>query len=307
MTVTCPTWGPIWGSQHMATSLAHLDELGVEWVSIHPYAGINRQGKIQFRPTAELGFLDRAAEMIQQREMHFFLKPHLAYWGSFEWRGEIEFEKEEDWRRFFTGYRAFIVDQARFAQRQGVPLFAVGTELEATTHREAEWREIIAAVRQVYDGSLIYAANWDRLDRVPFWDAVDAIGVQAYYPLSEDEVPDRCAVEKGWKRPLAQLAALSRRFGDKPVIFTEIGYNRAPEAAREPWSYRVQSTAESRELRRVLMDVALERLEGDPVVRGVFWWKWMPGPSAGKSNFSMRDSEAIDALRQHWLPPQQTR
>ncbi len=302
--VSCPTWGPVWGSPAMAESLAELKGLGVGWVAIHPYAWLRRDGTVRFKPAAELDFLGRAVELARAAGVELFWKPHMGYWGSFEWRGAIEFgEDEAAWRRFFDGYRAFIVDQARFAEAAGIELFAVGVELEGTTGREAEWRRILAAVREVYGGRLIYAANWDALDRVPFWDAVDWIGVHGYFPLAGDGEPDRAALLAAWEEPLARLEALSMRHGNKPVLFAEIGYSRSADAARQPWTPRLDARPAVLALRRRLMEVALERIEQAPFVAGMFWWKWIPGPDHNDRDFSMKDPEARAALADYWGAP----
>ncbi len=301
MTITCPRAGAIWGSSHMSDALEQLRPLGVEWIAIHPYARIERNGTVRHRPAASLSYLASSVERVRTGGMKLFLKPHLSYWGNFTWRGEIDFgEDPRAWERFFNSYREFIVDQARFAEAHDVPILSVGVELEGSVRHEGEWRKILAAVREVYRGQITYSANWDRLESVPFWDAVDLIGVQAYFPLSEEPNPSAAVLEAGWKGHLAGLRELSHRHGDKPVLFAEIGYNRASDAARAPWNYSTQDSAENRALRQRLMTVALDRLEEEPYVRGVFWWKWMPGRSAGRSNFSMRDPEAIEALTHAW-------
>ena len=118
--VSCPRAGQIWGSPQMAESLQELQTLGVKWISIHPYAGVRSDGTIRFRPTAEIGYLARAVDLVNSAGMKLFWKPHLAYWGSFQWRGAIDFgDDQQAWRRFFDGYRGFIVDQARFAEGSG--------------------------------------------------------------------------------------------------------------------------------------------------------------------------------------------
>ncbi len=301
--VSCPRHGEVWGSAHMTESLRDLRGLGVEWAAIHPYAGVRRDGSIRFHPVDESGYLARAVEIARAEGVELFWKPHLAYWGSFSWRGEIEFGGDEAaWRRFFDGYLEFIVDQARFAERSGVKLFAVGVELERTTPREAEWRRILAAVREVYRGRITYAANWDSLDRVPFWDAVDAIGVHAYFPLAEADDPDEASLESAWDAPLARLAELSARVGGKPVIFAEIGYNRSPDAARRPWDHRMEDSAGARALRSRLISAAIARAETAPLVEGMFWWKWIPGPDRWDRDFSMKDPEAREVLARKWAP-----
>ena len=62
----------------------------------------------------------------------------------------------------------------------------VGTQLDRTLHFEDDWRLIIATVRRYFEGTLTYAANWTDYEKVPFWDALDVIGIQAYFPLLED-------------------------------------------------------------------------------------------------------------------------
>jgi len=300
MVVSCPRAGEIWGSEAMRTSLRTLKTLGVEWVAIHPYAWVRRDGELRFTPAAETKYLDRAVQIATEADVRLFWKPHLGYWGSFEWRGAIEFgDDEAAWQRFFDGYRQFIVDQAAFAGRAGVPIFAVGVETDKTVHREQEWREIIRAVRAVYDGEITYAANWDRVEEIPFWDAVDWIGVHAYFPLSTEPTPSLETIHGAWDRHLEQLANLSKRHGDKPVLLAEIGYNRSPAAAQEPWDYEVDDTPSTRALRRRLMEVALIRAEADPVVGGMFWWKWMPG-TGRRRNFSMADEEARRTIEKAW-------
>lgn len=299
MTVSCPREGRIWGSPWMAETLAELGGLGVEWVAIHPYAGVRRDGTVRWRPAAETGYLDRAVAHAREAGIALFLKPHLAYWGSFAWRGEIGFGDDRDaWDRFFAGYRAFIVDQARFAERSGITLFAVGLEYKQTTWREAEWRRIIADVRRVYSGRITYSANWDHVEHVPFWDAVDLIGVQGYFPLSHDPDPSAETLRRGWDAPLAQLRRLSERHG-KPVLFAEIGYDVAEGAAREPWQRRTRDTARNRALQRRLIEVALERLEAEPFVEGMFWWKWLPHRDR-VADFAMQHENAKEVLRRTW-------
>ena len=306
MVVSCPRAGQIWGTPEMAESLDQLDSLGVQWVAVHPYAWVKEDGSVRFEPAATLPFLGKSVDLAERAGIRMFWKPHLGYWGSFPYRGAIDFgESPTHWARFFREYEDFIVDQAKFAEAASVDLFAVGVELEGTAHYEDLWRRIIARVRDVYSGRIVYAANWDRLDDVPFWDAVDLLGVHAYFPLSQTDDPDRNSLYRGWDGPLAELEHLSRSIG-KPVLVAEIGYNTSTDAARTPWAYESVHSEAARSLRGRLIDVAIERLEDTDFITGMFWWKWMPG-NGRRRNFSMRDAEARVVLRRHWAPlPQRT-
>ena len=299
--VSCPGYGRVWGSQAMVDTIRKLRPMGVTWVQIHPYAGVRRDGTIRWQPADSTGYLPRAAEIAKREGIKLFWKPHLAYWGSFEWRGSIKFEEPQQWRRFFDGYRAFIVDQARFAQKHEIPLFSIGLEYFHTLRYEAEWRRIIKEVRQVYRGQITYAANWDRIQSVPFWDAVDLIGVQAYFPLSAKKKPSLDELRAGWNRHIDTLNRLSAKH-EKPYLFAEIGYSRSVKAAREPWAPATDSSDDAVAVRTHLMEAALTRLSREPQLRGMFWWKWVPRAGFNDRDFAMQAPEATALLRRYWGP-----
>ncbi|MDX1532258.1 MAG: hypothetical protein R3362_12080, partial [Rhodothermales bacterium] len=171
--------------------------------------------------------------------MAVVLKPHV--WighGEDAWSAHIGFGSESGWAEWERRYRRFALHYARLSEEVGAPLFVIGTELgRAVREREAFWRGLIREIRAVYGGRLTYAANWHAdVEQVPFWDALDAVGVQAYFPLTEDAAPTRETLERGWAEPLRTLEALHARTG-KPVLFTEIGYRDVPYAAARPWEW----------------------------------------------------------------------
>lgn len=298
MTISCPTYGQIWGSQHMIDTLSEVSALGVNWVSIHPYAQITTSGQVIFTPSNKLPYLEKAISHIEKKALSLFLKPHLAYWGAFSWRGQISFETEAQWNQFFSDYGRFILDQARLAQKHRVPFFAVGVELDATVHRP-EWTELIKKIRHVYKGELTYAANWDRYQSVPFWGQLDAIGIQGYFPLRADHSDVTAGFKPDWTpiiNPLVRFARAHKR----PLLFTEIGYARSRDAANQPWKPDLDPSESAILLREKLMTHALVRLQTVPEIRGLFWWKWIPGDERGNADFSMKDPEARAILLEHW-------
>ncbi len=98
--------------------------------------------------------------------------------------------------------------------------------------------------------------------------------------------------------PLEKLRRLSQRYG-KPVLFAEIGYDVSSDAASEPWRGERSDNPANRDLQRRLMQVALERLEREPHIAGMFWWKWMPG-SRHHGDFSMRHPGVMEVVQQAW-------
>lgn len=302
--VSCYRWGPgEWDGPGMEPLLDELAGLGATAMQIHPYARISNDGRVGYRPDPITPATLKPIRWANDRGMTTFLKPHLAYWGSgFSWRGEITFTNEADWQEFFRGYEAFIVHQAELAQQADADVFAVGTELHKTLHREADWRRVVAAVRGVYSGKLTYAANWDEKGDVPFWDALDYVGVQFYYPLSTELPPSDEDLRAGWRQRLGELDAFSARHG-KPILLAELGYAESEEAALRPWSdAQVGDSAAGAALKLRCMRIALEQIEADPMIAGVFLWKWFPGDRDHRDEFVLQYDAMRDVIRGVWSP-----
>ena len=61
-----------------------------------------------------------------------------------------------------------MLHYSRLAEKHGIEVLCIGTELYRTAvEREQDWRRLIADIRRIYDGKLIYAANWYREFEVP--------------------------------------------------------------------------------------------------------------------------------------------
>ena len=187
ITISTHGGGRDWGSDAMIPTMEEIRALGANWVSIHPYARINTDGSLRFErfdPQNPPEYLARPIREAHRLGLNICIKPHIAYWGTpFSWRGEITFERDEEWQRFWADYSEWIVLLA--AASRDADGFVVGTELDRTLHFENEWRAVIARVREQTRAPLTYAANWTDYHRVPFWDALDVIGIQAYFPLTD--------------------------------------------------------------------------------------------------------------------------
>ena len=173
--------------------------------------------------------------------MGVILKPHLWVGGYDEKqdRSEIGFDNEADWARWEADYRRFLMLYARLAAEVNADVLVLGTELtRPATERPDFWRTLASEVRTVYDGQLTYAANWHKAyKRIQFWSALDYVGVQAYFPLTDTESPSLSALRDGWRRHQAALAEVHERAG-RPILLTEVGYRSAVGAAAAPWTWQ---------------------------------------------------------------------
>lgn len=299
MTVSAYGWGAAWATPFMYNSMKHLRSLGTNWISYHPYASIRNDGSINFSRSTNQPTVLKPLQYGRQLKMKMLLKPHIGYWRSkFKWRGAITFSKEAEWKRFFRDYTAWIVVQATMAQKGGADIFSMGCEFRKMLHRTKDWRKVIAAVRKVYKGKLTYSANWDSYQKVKFWDALDYIGIQAYFPLTKKPNPSEAVLEKAWKRVLKPIRAYAKKTR-KPVIFTELGYNHASHTAARPWDH-AEGGPHAAAIKRRCIKVALRMVPLEPTIKGVFLWKWFPFPWTRSHNYVLQYPAMKKILRNAW-------
>ncbi len=299
MMISCPGSGREWGRQGMVDSMVELKAMGLNWVAIHPYAGIRADGSVPewFDLSTPPEWLTRPIAEAKRLGMKIMIKPHLGYWGTkFSWRGEITFDTAEQWERFFTQYRRWILRVAELSK--GADLFVVATELDKTLAHEKEWRSIIRDVRARYSGPLTFSPNWSDYQRVPFWDALDVIGVHAYFPLVEHgEQPTRTRIEAGWRRVVGELRAFSDKHR-KPIVFTELGYNRSAITAHRPWDAKTGGDG-ANTIQCDCLDVAMRTIAGEEKILGAFLWKWFSEKGPPR-DFSMHDDHVRAVIKARW-------
>jgi hypothetical protein len=264
-------------------SLRELRALGADAVSLSCFAYLPSLTSFELFPTNDGGPDEETDEAVAEAAMRAHdlgmqvqLKPHLWARG---WAGDLRPAGPTGWDEFFTRYREYLLHCALFAQRYGIESLSVGHELKtATMGHDREWRALIAAVRGVYRGRLTYGANWDEVEQVGFWDALDEIGVSFYYPLADKPTRDPSTLRAGAQRALASLEATARRF-KKPALLGEAGYPSLTTAPLRPWD-ETPGPADP-EMQQLCDQALVQALEGKGFVSGVYWWKWFSDPEAG--------------------------
>jgi len=301
MTVSAQTWGWEWATPEMAQTLDELHSLGVNSIAIHPYARIENDGHVNFRVVDDNRYITQPLDWAHERGLSVMLIPHIFYWGSkFLWRGEIDFQTAAEWDRFFNDYQTWIVQMAQIAEAHHAAIFCVGLEFTHAQKFEARWRKIIAAVRTVYHGKVTYGGNWDSFEDVKFWDALDYIGVLAYFPLTKSIDPSEAEISAAWAQRCASLTKFSQAHGNKKILFVEIGYNESARAAAEPWAFKTGG-AHADEVQQRCIAVALDLPKHCPVLAGMYWWKWFPNlPTRERENYRLQTPAIKALIAQHW-------
>ncbi|MDB4292745.1 glycoside hydrolase [Maribacter sp.] len=214
---------------------------------------------------------------MHQKGIRVHLKPHL--WMNDGWRSNITLDSPSEWDAWFDSYRTNILRYARIAEETKAELFCMGTELKTSIKTQPErWESLIDEIRQIYSGELTYAANWyDEYEHVTFWNKLDYIGIQAYFPLTKEKYPSLKSIEKGWEKPLIALKAVHEKY-KKPILFTEVGYKSEADATIKPWEWSPilsnLTKKKSDQTQQLAYEALLRQTWDQPWFAGVYIWQW---------------------------------
>jgi len=257
-------WPDRYASERCERMLDELRDYGVNAVALVPY-GYSRRDQ----PTVRFGgrriwetdeSVERLARLAHQRGLKVMLKPQIWVRGGYP--GDLFYPDDADRQEWFAGYRAFVEHYASLAERMRADIFCVGVEFSRMSRYGKEWRSLIARARELYSGPLVYAANWgEEFETLPFWDALDYIGLNQYYPLPDGLSTGRVVqtVEKVYNK--------HRR----PVIFTEAGFASLEAPHREPWDESPRRLSPEDQAR--CYEAVLQAFFRKPWFQGVYWWK----------------------------------
>ncbi len=290
------------------STMHRLSAVAPSHVALVPFAfqrGV-RSTELRFNPQARWfsesdDGIRSLTEEIHGRGMRVILKPHIWVGRSDEdglWRADIGFESDDDWATWEAGYRAYILHHANLAQSIGADMLVVGTELRRSAlERESFWRSLIDEVRSVYSGELTYAANWwEEYEDVGFWDALDYVGVQAYFPVGSSDSASVSELRQGWLPHVEQLEQVAERAG-RPILFTEIGYRSYTGATERPWEWpsREQTRSGSPDfaVQENLYEAFFGSVWDQKWFAGAVLWRWHTDEEA------LRPSERIGFTPQH--------
>ncbi|TVZ55428.1 hypothetical protein OD91_0676 [Lutibacter sp. Hel_I_33_5] len=267
--------------------LSELIKTNIEWVAVIPYFYQETEKTIKINTPDEIGVWSRRDSALikgiqksHEKGLFVMLKPHL--WMSSGWRSNINFKNKSDWDSWFKNYRINILHYAKMAQKTNSELYCIGTELRSSLkHQPKKWLALIKEIKSMYSGKLTYAANWDDPHNFSeFWEEMDYIGIQGYYPLTENSEPNLEEIKNGWDKHIKTLKALSKSY-NKQILFTEVGYRNDYSATVKPWewgnSFQQLTKKKSDRTQQLAYEALFQKLWKEDWFAGLFPWEWNSG------------------------------
>ncbi|MCT4581595.1 MAG: glycoside hydrolase [Flavobacteriales bacterium] len=270
------------------THVKPIKNINATWIATMPFAFIqNGDDSVQYNSNFQWygetreGVID-IINLCHQEGLKVMLKPHI--WAMGTWVGAINYQTEAEWQTFENSYMNYILDFAFVADSMEVEAFCIGVEMkQVVVNRPLFWNALIDSVRLVYSGPITYAANWDNYQNVTFWDQLDFIGIDAYFPVATQQTPSVEDCYNGWENDYDMIKDLCESI-NKKVVFTEFGYRNIDYTGQEPWT-ESSNTTFNNQAQENAYKALFCRFWGEAWFNGGFLWKWHPNHSnAGGNN-----------------------
>jgi len=266
----------------------------IEWISVIPYFYQETENSSEINTPKEIGIWSKRdssfitdIKKLHEQNFYVMIKPHL--WMSSGWRSTINFDTEKDWNLWFENYRKNMIHYAQMAKITNADLFCIGTELRSSLKEQPEkWLDLIKEIKTIYKGKITYAANWDDdITFTEFWNEMDYIGIQAYFPLTKNSNPTLSEIKTGWDKHIKYLKDVSKTY-NKRILFTEVGYRTDLNATVKPWEWSNSlqrfTRKKSDRIQHLAYKALFEKLWDEAWFAGLFPWEWNSGdfPIYGK-------------------------
>lgn len=287
-----------------------VSDIGAGWICLVPY-GFQRNGEAKVNGGLSNKWwgegkegLIKCIEMAKKAKLKIMVKPQV--WVRDGWVGAVSYKKEEDWRTWEESYKAYILSIGEVAAQYNVELFCIGTEYDLIAQqRELYWRDLIKSVRKIYSGSLVYSANWDNYQKIKFWDALDYVGISAYFPLSSMKQPTENFLGLEWKKIDKKMNSFSKKY-NKKILFTEYGYMSVDHCADKTWELeaKVDQLEVNQDCQATAYAAMFSEIWAKDYIAGGFLWKWFPYASrregSREKEYDPQNKQAAQILKKYY-------
>lgn len=256
-----------------------MNEINANWIAITPYAFSAGNSPLVSYDHNTLWWGESKEGVIatisyaHNLGLQVMLKPHVWIRGQ-GWAGDFQLDTDDQWTQWGKSYSKYILSFARSADSLNVEMMCIGTEYrKSATICPEIWKNLIHEVREIYHGKLVYAANWDNYKNIDFWDQLDYIGIDAYFPLSKDKSPKLNHLNDKWDSIKTEIKNFSDSW-NRPILFTEFGYKSIDYAADGHWNYNQDTLAVNLHNQAVAYQSIFDTFWQEPWFHGGFLWKW---------------------------------
>ena len=301
----------VFNTSAVTGALQRLHDDGVNWISIQVAWYQNNNSSNVISPSSTQTPTDASVtqliKLAHQDGMRVFLNPFINSLQGSGWQALFHPTNVAAW---FQSYDNYLEHYAKLAQADHVDLFAIGDEFDSMDTVPAYrpyWVQAVHVTRQYYHGPVTYGADYTNYQSVTFWNQLNEVGVDAYFPLSQSANPTLAQLTASWNQEADQIQAwrVSSGLTNKPFLITELGYPSENGAAANPGAWQ-PNQAVNLTLQQELYEATFQSIWQRPWLKGIMWFWWAnpsnPNWQGGTTDngYTLRNKPAEVTLRQYF-------
>lgn len=210
--------------------------VGTNYIQLSPVA-ISKYGKpMLFYDKPTQYYYERSPGVIElaritnKDSINVMIKPIVFIVDSIQ-SASFRLNHNEALKKWQTNYSKYILLWAGIAQQEHASIFCIGSHLNVIVESDtAYWFDLINKIRQKFKGALTYESGLEQAGKIPFWNKLDYIGIDAEFNFTEQGTADVKYLMRAWQPVKNNLRALAEKNNMK-VIFTSWGYRSISNCA----------------------------------------------------------------------------
>ena len=145
----------------------------------------------------------------------------------------------------------------------------------------------------------------NNFEKITWWDDLDFIGIDAYFPFCEDIDPTVDQLTDSYQ-PIADSLSLFAAKWNKKIIYTEYGFLSVDGAAGKHWELDTSIENINLDLQARSYKAILEVLQRSDWYSGGFFWKWhfqVRNKMRLKTRWTPQGKPAMDVIKDYYGNP----
>lgn len=210
------------------SSIIELYNAKANFIGLNPEALVDKNSQL-IHPGAFPKWGDTEAgvqsliDLAKERKMQCVISPTLRMVNK----------DSVDWKRLENTYSDYILKFARISEQNRLLVFCIGNDLdEWVMANPMYWRNLIAKVKEVYHGDVIYSADFSNAKNIPIWNDLAHLSISFFENVSEEKSPSIETLNASWSLWKKEMKSFSEQF-KKDVIVTKWGYRSVDYAGNE--------------------------------------------------------------------------
>lgn len=185
-------------------------------------------------------------------------------------------------KKWFSSMTERSVFYAKLAEETKCEMFCLDSELDRIVHFNAEWKNVVRSVREVYSGCVtschtthMRLIDYERVlsNKDHWFYDLDVLSLSCYHKAATHPDSTLEEMKENYKSQLERFRGIYELY-QKPILFGECGCTSIKGGAMNAAGWECDESVYDEEEQANYLEAVLETFAPEPWWYGIYWWKW---------------------------------